>query len=392
MKALPARVRSKPLVLLGLPLVAVAAIAVALLAPGLGSARTSRAGEPTISGGTSVGDTLTGSPGTWASGAVSYKYNWRRCPPDGGQGSGNCDGIVDGPSNTYTLTGYEVGFTIRLQVKAWDSAGKKICIDGGQTCAVSSNATAQITGQGIGPTNTAPPTITGTAAVGQTLTASQGSWDSATSFLAEYSYDWLRCNTAGAACATFGAKAQTYVVTQADQGSTLRVRVTATNPAGTTQVNSAQTAVVPGGAAPPPPPPPPPGSSNAGCPSTRGTVQIAAVTSPLRLVVDRQIAGSLTRSSGQTISVRYHVSDTCGRSVQGALVYVTAVPFGQLSTPAEQATGATGYVSLTFQTLAGFPLGRNQRNVAIFVRARKQGEDLLAGVSTRRLFAIPISR
>ena len=393
MTALPTRIRSKPFVLLGLPLVAFAAMAAALLLPGLGSARTAIPGEPTISGSTTVGSTLTGTHGTWAPNAVTYKYNWRRCPPDGGQGGGNCDGIVNGPSNTYVLTGYDVGYTIRLQVKAWDIGGNKICIDvnGVKTCAVSSNATAVVTGQGIGPTNTALPTITGTAQVGQTLTASQGSWDPSTSFLAEYSYDWLRCNTAGANCATFGAKAQTYVVAQADQGSTLRVRVTATTPAGTTQVNSAQTAVVPGGAPPPPPPPPP--ASKPGCPSTRGTVQIAAVTSPLRLVVDRQIAGStLTRSSGQSVTVRYHVSDTCGRSVQGALVYATAVPFGQLSTPAEQPTGATGYVSLTFQTLAGFPLGRNQRNVAIFVRARKQGEDLLAGVSTRRLFAIPISR
>jgi len=78
--------------------------------------------------------------------------------------------------------------------------------------------------------------------------------------------------------------------------------------------------------------------------------------------------------------------------VQGALVYATAVPFGQLSTPAEQPTGATGFVTLTFRTLSGFPLSRNQRSVAIFVRARKQGEDLLAGISARRLFLVPVSR
>jgi hypothetical protein len=48
-------------------------------------------------------------------------------------------------------------------------------------------------------------------------------------------------------------------------------------------------------------------------------------------------------------------------------------------------------VSLTFQTLGGFPLSPKQRRVAMFVRARKQGENLLTGISARRLFAIPVS-
>jgi hypothetical protein len=389
MTALSTHVRSKRAVRLGLPLVALAAIAVALLVPSLGSARSQSPGEPTISGGTSVGDTVTGNPGTWAPNAASYKYNWRRCPPDGGQGAGNCEGIIDGPSDTYTLQGGDVGFTIRLQVKAFDGGGNKIGTN-------TSNATSRITGQGVGPSSTGLPTITGTAAAGQTLTGSDGSW--ASKYLVDFSYSWLRCDTAGSNCTTFGATGNTYVVGAADMGFTLRFQVTATNPAGTTVVTSAQTALVPVGAPPPPPPsssppPPPPAKTKPGCPSTRGTVQVAAVTLPQRLVIDRQIAQStLAPSSGQTVAVRYHVADTCGRSVQGALVYATGVPFGQLSTPAEQATGATGYVTLTFETLADFPLSRNQRSVAIFVRARKQGEDLLAGISARRLFAIPMSR
>ena len=101
---------------------------------------------------------------------------------------------------------------------------------------------------------------------------------------------------------------------------------------------------------------------------------------------------AIPRASGQDVVVRYRVSDTCGQPVQGALVYATAVPFGQLATPLETATGPTGFVSLSFRTLSGFPLGRNQRSVAIFVRARKSGENLLTGISARRLFAIPISR
>ena len=118
------------------------------------------------------------------------------------------------------------------------------------------------------------------------------------------------------------------------------------------------------------------------------------MTSPARLVVDRQTASpsAIPRASGQDVVVRYRVSDTCGQPVQGALVYAAAVPFGQLDTPPEAATGPTGLVSLTFRTRSGFPLSPSQRNVAIFVRARKPGEDLLTGISARRLFAIPISR
>src|SRR5579859_2184813 len=84
MSALVIRARSRRIFRLGLPLLALLAAAIALLVPALGSAQPQSAGEPTISGGNSVGDTLTGNPGTWAPGAASYKYNWRRCPPDGG--------------------------------------------------------------------------------------------------------------------------------------------------------------------------------------------------------------------------------------------------------------------------------------------------------------------
>lgn len=386
MSALVTRARSRLSVRLGLPLVALASIALALVLPGLGSAQRTDAGDPTISGGRNVGDTLTGDHGSFLPGAQSYKYNWRRCPPDGGQGAGNCEGIVDGPDNTYVLQSGDVGFTIRLQVKAWTGPNYT-----GSKAVRTSNAFGPITGQGTGPMNTGLPTVTGTAAVGQTLTTNQGSW--ASNFLVDWSYAWLRCDGSGNNCVPTGATGTTYVVADADKGSTLRSQVTATNPAGSTVVNSAATAVVPG--APPvttPPAPPSPATTTAGCPPGRRAVQAATVSSPARLLIDRQAAQPIALGSGQDVVVRYHVSDTCGQSVQGALVYATAVPFGQLSAPAEAATGPTGYVTLTFRTLAGFPLGPKQRSVQIFVRARKLGEDLLAGISTRRLFEIPISR
>jgi hypothetical protein len=75
------------------------------------------------------------------------------------------------------------------------------------------------------PQNTALPSISGSPAVGQTLTANPGRW---TGNPASYGYRWQRCAAAGAACAVVsGATGRTYVVTDGDVGTFLRVSVTA---------------------------------------------------------------------------------------------------------------------------------------------------------------------
>ena len=83
----------------------------------------------------------------------------------------------------------------------------------------------------VAPVNIDPPTITGTARVGEVLTARNGTWDNAPT---SYRYRWLRCNqTATRACCS-RLMAQTYRLGQADVGRTLRVRVTAVNADGAT--------------------------------------------------------------------------------------------------------------------------------------------------------------
>ena len=116
------------------------------------------------------------------------------------------------------------------------------------------------------------PTISGTAQVGETLTAStSGIADADGLTNATFSYQWL---ADGAVIA--GANNSTFTLISDDEGRTIRVRVTFTDDAGHEEslTNDPTGAVA---AAPPPNTPP------TGAPSINGTTQVgetlAAVTS-----------------------------------------------------------------------------------------------------------------
>jgi hypothetical protein len=99
------------------------------------------------------------------------------------------------------------------------------------------------------PSNSSPPTISGTAQAGQTLTAGPGSWTGTAPI--SYAYQWRRCDSGGAGCVDIaGATATTYVLTAGDVGATIRVAVTASNSAGSSTATSPQTAIVVSAAAP----------------------------------------------------------------------------------------------------------------------------------------------
>jgi hypothetical protein len=230
-----------------------------------------------------------------------------------------------------------------------------------------------------GPVNSAPPTIAGTAGEGQTLTADNGTWTGTAPI--KYDFEWQRCSATGASCAPIsGASAKTYVLTKADVGTTLRVNVTATDATGSTKSTSVPTAVVASSA------------PATGCPSGTGTADVNAVTPPARLVIDQyQVTPTPITRSVTSVTVRFHVSTTCGQPVQGALVLVTGVPYRQFSIPPEQATGADGWAQLDLQRESGFPAARRQQLLVLFVRARKTGEKLLAGIAARRLVSAPVN-
>jgi hypothetical protein len=94
-----------------------------------------------------------------------------------------------------------------------------------------------------GPQNTSPPTISGTAQQGQTLTADPGTWTGTQPIT--FTYQWRRCNPSGNNCTNIvGAVAKARDVTAADVGKTLRVVVTAKNTDGSTDATSAATGTV----------------------------------------------------------------------------------------------------------------------------------------------------
>ena len=221
------------------------------------------------------------------------------------------------------------------------------------------------------PSNTAAPAISGTPQVGQTLTAGQGSWTSDTT--PTFAYQWQRCNAQGAACAAVsGATAQTYAVQTADKGSTLLVVVTGTNTTGSTSSTSNPTAVV----------------TDAASGGGTGQTSIAA-SDATRLVIDRVQFNPRRLTSSAAFTGRFHVSDTRGVTVHDALVKVTGLPYSWARNGAEERTDASGWATITLAPTVNLPLHKRAALV-MFVRARTEGQPLLAGNSSRRLVQVTV--
>ena len=147
---------------------------------------------------------------------------------------------------------------------------------------------------------------------------------------------------------------------------------------GNATATSAQTAVVTATAA-------------NGCPTGTGTIDVDRLTAPARLLIDRQqITPAVVTRDTRTVRLRFRVSACGGRPVEGALVYATPTPYQQFS-PSEQPTANDGYAILTLSRGRFFPATPQQQNLVVFVRARKAGEDLLGGISTRRLVSFRVN-
>lgn len=342
----------------------------ATVAPAGGNAPQNTA-KPKISGTAREGEKLAADTGTWTGTApITYAHQWQRCDIRGAA----CTDIGGANASDYTATAADVGHTLRVRVTATNSAG---------SAAATSDATAVIASLGNAPASTAPPTISGTAQEGQTLTAANSTWTGTTPIT--YAYEWQRCDASGAACAAVaGATSQTYKLVSADVGHTMRVVVKATNQAGSGSATSVPTAVVAPATAPGP-------EGQIKLPTGVTSIPATSVELPARLLIDRiQFTPNPVRLGDRAISIRVHVSDTRGFAVRGAMVFVRSTPL-VTTTGGEQETATDGWVTIRQVQRLAFP-HRRGFNVQFFVRARKAGDNVLAGVSTRRLAQVATAR
>jgi hypothetical protein len=320
---------------------------------------------PSISGVAQDNNTLTATTGSWSgSTPLTYAFQWRRCDSSGN----NCSDLATGQA--YRVTSKDVGTRLRVLVTATNSGGSATAI---------SVPTAVVLAAGTGPKNSTAPAISGTAQDGQTLTVNAGTWTGNTPIT--FTYQWQRCDANGNGCVLIsGATAATYKASSTDVGHRLNVVVTAKNPYGTTPSTTAATAVVvtagPAGAIK--------------RPDGTTSIPVTSVSLPTRLVVDRiSFSPTAIHARNERITARFRVIDSHGYVVRDALVYAVGVPANRVTAPGEVRTDQSGWATLSYSPLRGLPLKRGAR-VTFFVRARKPGENVLSGVSTRRLVSVGV--
>ena len=166
-------------------------------------------GAPTISGTAQVGETLTANTSGVADGDglsnVQYEYQWLADDAD-----------ISGATNaTYTLVAADEGKAVKVQVSFTDDEGNDETLTSGATDTVEAAPTTNSPATGA-------PTISGTAQVGETLTAdTSGIADADGLSNVQYEYQWLADDTDIA-----GATNATYTLTDSEESKAITVRVT----------------------------------------------------------------------------------------------------------------------------------------------------------------------
>jgi hypothetical protein len=208
-----------------------------------------RTALPTISGGSLIGTTLSGTDGSFSgSGLITTSHLWLRCDASGA----NCTQISGATGSSYTLAQADVGATVRFRTSASSPYG---------TQDADSDASPLVTASAPAPPNLSGVALVlqGVVSLGGTLRAAQPAVSYFSGTVASYRYQWLHCDASGASCTLIdGATADSYTLTAADQGYALKERIGATNNGGTVSLDSAASALLPAAPTVPTPVPPTP--------------------------------------------------------------------------------------------------------------------------------------
>jgi surface antigen len=154
--------------------------------------------QPAIVGTPTVGTPVSAATGTWSPAPSSYQYQWLL---DGAAISG-------ATAKTYTPTPFTANRTLAVQVSGVRAGSPTVQAVSPPAVVAPGTLTAS-----------RRPTLTGTAKIGQRLTATTGTWSRAD---VSFTYQWF-----SGANSIAGATAATYVAQAADVGQPITVRVTA---------------------------------------------------------------------------------------------------------------------------------------------------------------------
>lgn len=157
---------------------------------------------PTVSGNTTVGQTLAANPGTWGPGKVDLYYQWLR----------NDKVIPGATAATYVLQPDDAGQAVRVIATGSKATYTAVSRASAPTGAI---APAKLTA-------TATPKISGTATAGKTLTAKPGTWAPGP---INFSYQWNRNGKP-----IPGANGATYALAAADYQAKITVTVSGGRP------------------------------------------------------------------------------------------------------------------------------------------------------------------
>ena len=205
-----------------------------------GASNTPATGQPTISGTAQVGEMLTADTTgiADADGLANATYSYQWVANDGA-----ADTDISGATDAaYTLVADDAGRTIKVRVLVTDDAGNETTLTSEATEAV--GFAVQQQGTSNTPA-TGQPTISGTAQVGEMLTAdTSGIADADGLVNATFSYQWVT-NDGAADTDISGATDAAYTLVADDAGRTIKVRVLVTDDAGneTTLTSEATEAV-----------------------------------------------------------------------------------------------------------------------------------------------------